>query len=253
MTAPVAKTKGPNLLNELSEFVTKAHRHIEIDDKSISYQKWCREAENVMRVDAAMGSIVKAKLSEAHGDVVRADYWYDNFVKLTKNHSAIAVYQLVTYSNLGYGSKGLQVFREHVDISHGNIGETIWLAIGVGAFQYMNELIKQAQRGKLELPELNMALSQEIAELMAASGTSDDTCAAVIDVAGEVLRKRRLFWLGDHAKFILDKHSNSVLMRFSVEASYKDASRMTMEAAEILIERNLDSSALMIDFVGAHA
>lgn len=206
-----------------------------------------------MRIDATLGSIVKAKIAEAHGDIDRADYWYDNFVKLSKNRSSIAAYQLVTYSNLGYGSKGLQVFREHVDISYGNIGETVWLAIGLGAFQYMNKLIKQAARGKVELPELNLALSQEIANLMAKSGTSDDTCAAIIDVAGEVLRKRRLFWLGNSAKFVLDKHSNSVLMRFSVEASYKDASRMTMEAAEILIERNLDASALMIDFVGVHA
>jgi hypothetical protein len=79
----------------------------------------------------------------------------------------MAVNMLVAYCNLGYGSKALQVFRDHVDISHGNISDTIWLTPGVGAFKYMKHLMEQAKRGNVELPKTNLALSQSVADLLA--------------------------------------------------------------------------------------
>jgi len=248
-----AKTKGDDLLMEISRWVASAHRFLDEGDRSIHVLKWQRSVEDVMRVNAQHGSILKAKLAEYQGDIEQADRWYTNAYRLGLPWHEMAENMLVTCCNLGYGSKGLRIFREHVDISHGNIGRTIWLAIGVGAFHYMNHLITQAARGKVELPTENMDIGRMVSDVVIASGASDDDCSAVIDVAGEVLRRHRLFWLGDRAKFVVDKESRSVLMRFSVDATYRDASSMTMEAAQLLVERNLDASPFMIDFVGVRA
>ncbi len=253
MTTAVLKSKGPELLAEISNFVSKAHCFLLPGDKSIFLQTWIREIEKVMKIDAVHGSLLKAKLGEAHGDIEQVDYWLNNAQRLGVKPYQMAVNMLVAYCNLGYGSKALQVFRDHVDISHGNIGDTIWLTPGVGAFKYMKHLMEQAKRGNVELPETNLALSQSVADLLALSDVSDDACAQVIDVAGEVMRKRKIFWLGDMANFVLDHESSSVLMRFSVDASYQEASAMSTEAVELLIDRNLDTLPLMIDFVGTHA
>ncbi len=253
MTAAVLQSKGPELLSEISNFVSQAHRFLEPGDKSIFLQTWIRDIDKVTKIDAIHGSLLRAKLGEAYGDIVEVEYWFKNARMLGVKPYQMAVNMLVAYCNLGYGSKALQVFRDHVDIAYANIGDTIWLTPGVGAFKYMKHLMEQAKRGNVELPQTNLALSQSVADLLALSDVSDDDCAQVIDVAGEVMRKRKIFWLGDMAEFVLDHESASVLMRFSVDASYQDASAMSTESVELLIDRNLDALPFMIDFIGTHA
>ncbi len=117
----------------------------------------------------------------------------------------------------------------------------------------MKHLMEQAKRGNAELPVKNLALGRSVADLLAQSNVTDEICAQIIDVAGEVMRKHKLFWLGDMANFVLDRESSSVLMRFNIDVTYQGASSMTSEAVGLLIERNLDTVPFMIDFVGTHA
>ncbi len=250
MSVAQLQSKGPVLLDEISFFVAKSHRFLDKNDQSIFLKKWIKEADDVMRVDPIYGSLLKSKLGEVHGDIDKVTYWFNNANRLGVMPHQIATNMLVSYCNLGYGSKALQVLRDHVDISHGNIGEAIWLAPAAGAFKYMKHLIEQAKRGNVELPEKNLALSQEVAELLDKSEVSDAICAQVIDVAGEIMRKHQLFWLGDMAEFVLDREGASVLMRFNVDVTYRNASSMSMEAVDLLIERKLDSVPFLIDFVG---
>lgn len=253
MIAPTPKTKADEILEDIGTYLSTAAHFLDYDDQPFYVKKWLKAANDLMKVDAALGSLVHAKINELHGNLQQIDYWHDNINKLGFRPCTLAGHRIVAYSNLGYASKGLQEFRNHVDISYGNIGQNLWLGIQTGAFQHMKHLINQANRGNIELPEKNVAIGQQIAELMAASGTTDDTCSAIMDVAGEVLRKHRLFWLGEQASYIINDLENLVLMRINVDVTYKDASDMTTEAAHILIEKNLDTAPFMIDFVGVRS
>jgi hypothetical protein len=253
MSAPVAQTKGASLLTQLSEFVAKSKRFLDPKSTSIDVLRWEKEIDAVMRIDAVDGSLLKAKLAEAHGNIDEVERWSRNAINLRASALFTAPHLLVAYSNLGFASRGLQVFRERVDISVGNIGECLWLAPGVGAFHEMTRLLDQAARGNVELPEREeLVQGLEIAEIMSEAGVSDDQCAAIIDVAGEVLRRYGLFWLGPKQEFIVDHVGRSALMQFKVDATYAEASMMSVEAIDLLIERNLDTQPFAINFVGTH-
>jgi hypothetical protein len=254
MSAPLARTKGADLLSQLSEFVAHSKKFLDPQSRSIEVLRWEREIADVMKVNAIEGSFAKAKLAEAHGNIDDVEHWIRNATHLRASLLDTAPNLLVAYGNLGYASRGLKVFRDSVDISRGNIGQCLWLAAGLGAFQVMNQLMLQAERGKVELPERGELMQDlEIASIISKTGVSDDQCAAIIDVAGEVLRKYRLFWLGPQKEFILDRQSSSALMQFRVDANYEDASKMSEEAIKLLIERDLDALPLMINFVGNRA
>lgn len=249
MSVPVALSKGPSLLKEISDFVANSTVYLDPNEKTLHVLRWQREVEAVMRIDSISGSLLYSKIAEAHGDIDGVEKWCNNARLLNSNE--FAEHLIVAYSNLGYASRGLKVFRDYVDISRGNIGSTIRLTSGVGAFQEMVRLLDHVKRGSIDVHESgNLPEIEEIARLMSSLGMSDDSCASVIDVAGEILRKHRLLWLGSKPNFIVDSTSQSVLMRFDVDASYSAASAMSNEAIDLLIARNLDSCPFMIDFVG---
>ncbi len=254
MSAPVARTKGADLLTQLSEFVAHSKRFLDPQSRSMDVLRWEREIADVMKVSAIEGSFAKAKLAEAHGDIEEVERWIRNATHLNAHLLDTAPNLLVAYGNLGYASRGLKVFRESVDIAHGNIGQCLRFAAGLGAFQVMNHLLLQFKRGNVELPkEEDLMQDFEIASLMSKAGVADDQSAAIIDVAGEVLRKYRLFWLGPNKEFILDRQSSSALMQFRIDATYEDASKISEEAIKLLIERDLDALPFMINFVGNRA
>lgn len=247
-------TKGNELLEAINSFVLKATTFVDPNNKPIEYARWNREAEALMRVSVFEGCLVKARLGEILGNVSEVDYWIDNAQKNGATCAELAEHLLVAYCNLGYASKGLNIFRAWVDVQHGNIGQTVRLTPAVGAFQYMNFLFNKAAKANITLNNAeHWPMATEASDVLAKNGIGDDVCAQVIDVAGEVLRKHRLFWTGPQQALLVDGQADAVLMRFNVGVSYAQAAELNLEAIDLLIERDLDNCPFKIDFVGAHS
>lgn len=250
MPAARPLTKAGELLDSLSVLVSSSSRYLDL--ASLDVRRWNRDADALMAVSAPEGSLVKSKLCEAVGDIEGVERWAKNAERLGVSWVTLAEHLLVSYANLGYAGKGLQVFRDCVDVSRGNIGATIRLASAVGAFEQMKTLMNKASKAGISLADAEIwPGTDKVAEAVERAHISDDECAKVIDVAGEVMRKHRLFWTGERHDFIVDSEQPSVLMRFSVDVSYADACSMNLEAIDLLIDRNLDASSFKIDFVGA--
>lgn len=155
------------------------------------------------------------------------------------------------YANLGFASKALEFFNNSVDIKHGNLSQFASNASGIGAFQRSIEIMQQASLAKLELPNLElMTALNEAGVILRDQGVADALCAKIIDVAGEVLRSRKLFWLNPHPAICVNKASRTVAMCMAVDVSPDEAANMTMETATKLIALNLDSAAFYVSFRG---
>ncbi len=247
-------TKGPELLEAINSFVLKATRFIDPQNKPIEFARWNRESDALMRVNVVEGCLVKARLGEIQGDASEVEYWIGNAQKNGVSRSELAEHLLVAYCNLGYASKGLDTLRSWVGVAHGNIGRTLRLTPAVGAFQYMNFLLNAAVKARIELNDAQpWPMASEASAVLTKNGVDDDVCAKVIDVAGEVLRKHRLFWTGPQQPVLVDDQADAVLMRFNVGVSYEQAAALNLEAIDLLIERDLDTCPFKIDFVGVRA
>jgi hypothetical protein len=139
-------------------------------------------------------------------------------------------------------------------VAYGNIGRTVRLTPAIGAFQYMNFLLNTGAKAHITLnDEEQWPMANEASAVLTKNGIGDDVCAKVIDVAGEVLRKHRLFWTGPQHPLLVDGQADAVLMRFNVGVSYEQAAALNLEAIDLLIEKDLDTCPFKIDFVGAYA
>lgn len=246
-------TKGSELLDAISGFVVRASRFMDLQSKPIEFVRWNKEAEALMRANVLEGSLVKARLGEVVGDIAEVEYWIENAQMNGALRSQLAEPLLVAYCNLGYASKGLGTFRDWVDVAHGNIGSTVRLTPAVGAFEYMNSLLSKAAKAHITVEDADLwPMATEASTVLSKIGVTDDVCAKVIDVAGEVLRRHRLFWTGPRQALVVDGKADSVLMRFNVDVSYEQAAALNLEAIDLLIERDLDACPFKIDFVGAH-
>jgi len=247
-------TKVNDLLESINGFVVNATSLVDPHNKPIEFARWSRESDALMRVSVFEGCLVKARLGEVLGDVSEVEYWIDNAQKNGASRAELAEHLLVAYCNLGYASRGLKIFRDWVDVAHGNIGRTVRLTPAVGAFQYMNFLLNTAAKANITLNDGEQwPMASEASTVLAKNGVDDDVCAKVIDVAGHVLRKHRLFWTGPQQALLVDGPADAVLMRFNVGVSFEQAAALNLEAIDLLIERDLDTCPFKIDFVGAYA
>jgi len=88
-------------------------------------------------------------------------------------------------------------------------------------------------------------------DVMPQIGVSDQDVTAMLDVAGEVLRERRLFWLRDRPLVrVVDAGSaSSILYQYVIGASPATVVDLTEEVALRLMAREIDKPGLMFSFL----
>ena len=212
--------------------------------------RWQEEIAKLAKVDRLAAALCGAYLAHMMGDSVRLEHELGVARSLNASHDVLTNCKLTSYSNLLFSSKALEVFRNDVDIRYQNIFANIDLAVLSGAFQYSLHLVKQAESAQLEFPKSFPRYMPIAAQILAAQGVTDDQCASVFDSAGEVLRARRLFWQETEPRVFVNESSGTVSVRFRVDTSPVEASQMTMQTVDKLIERGLDRVPLLISFTG---
>lgn len=224
------------------------------DPSEFQMLRWTDELRKLTKADAKEAYRWQAMLHHMTGNSVEMENSLLNASKLGLHSSEIATDYLTAYANLTMASKALPHYHTGVDIRNGNILDNINVGVAVGLFQRANELLEQATAAKLELPkEFNMDLVKSAAHVLRAKNVTDNVCAQVVDAAGEVLRGRGLFWLGQSPVLILNEVNHTVGLEYRVAVDYAEAALMTMETAEKLIDRDLDTQPFYVTFLGAKA
>ena len=82
---------------------------------------------------------------------------------------------------------------------------------------------------------------------------TDADFAPMLEVAGELLRERRIFpgWTAQIISTDLNDGGPSVLMQYRLGISAEEAAEMNLELVDRLVDRNLDRPGLYVGFVGA--
>lgn len=216
--------------------------------------RWMDELKQLMRANAMEAYRWQAMVHHMTGDSLEMERSLENASRLGLSVSSVADDFLTGYVNLTMATKALPYYRSGIDIKNGNVVGSINIGVAVGFFQRALELLEQVMLAKLELPEeFNVNMVKCAADVLKAQNVNDDLCAQVVDAAGEVMRARKLFWLDQSPVYTINEVSRTVGLQYRVAVDHAEAASMTMETAEKLIERDLDTLPFYVTFLGSKA
>jgi len=249
MTAAKLATIGERLFNQLTQRMRETDRFLSPTDFSVL--RWHEEIGQLAKADPPHASILRSMLAHMMGDVENFERNLDRAGVIGATNMQVAMSKLTGYSNLGFATKALDIYRNFVDIRYQNLDDNLCYAGICGGFQKASTLMKQARLANLELQERGLLTKlSEAAETLSHWPVSDDQCAQVIDAAGEVLREHELFWQETYPRFSVNPKSGTVSMKLRVNATPEFAAEMTMSTADKLIDRDLASLPFYVSFVG---
>jgi hypothetical protein len=242
MSAAQPATIAESLGNELKAWLLAATTYCGEND--FQFKRWAREVEKLLRVDAMAGSVLKAQLFQCTGDVDQSMYWSNNLRKLGDGRKASRL-DSVLLSNCGHFSKAAEL----VDLLNPaeRVAEFPVLFL-IGAF---DELL-EAHNAHLdaEIPEFHHAAQIAVRCRMTLQTLhiSQEHLRKVLDLAGEVLRERRMFFVGQAP--VIHTHEDGLLYQLLVDVEAVDAAALTNEVIVRMVDADLDVPGLAFSFVG---
>lgn len=127
-------------------------------------------------------------------------------------------------------------------------------AVTVGAFSEIALGIKKAQLDSRAITVTKLIpIALKASETLAELGISDAQVALCLDVAGEVMRSRRMLWMGSGPDIYVVPASSgtpAVSIEYRVPISAVDASSMSWELTEKIVDRDLYVPGLSVGFLG---
>lgn len=214
--------------------------------------RWSDELNQLMKANAMEGYRWQAILHHMTGNVGGMELSMQNASRLGLQPSDFSGNLLIGYANLTMATKALPHYQSGIDVKYGNISGGLSTGLAVGLFQRANELLEQLGLAALSAPkEVNMDKVKLATQVLRSQGVTDELCATVVDAAGEVLRERKLFWLDQSPEYFVNDMSCTVGLQYRVSVDHSEAALMTMQTAEKLIERNLDTLPFYVTFLGA--
>lgn len=251
MTALQPQELCDALLNEISKHTVISTHYLTPTDPV--YLGWLDKAETLrgLHLEGAR-AFVMAHIAPVAGNV----YLMESSIGDARRHgienSLIHAAQMFGYTNLAYATKARGAFVQAVDISKSNLSELIHIGVCIGSILRVDELIEQATNARLDLGWPNAPAWKRAAAILKEVCFSDELGAKIIDIVGEVLRPRSLFWLDMHPRVMPDEEQGTVLVRYRVSVTPYEAAKMNGEVVEKLVHAGLDKAPLLVNFVGVN-
>jgi hypothetical protein len=219
-----------------------------------------RLLEALQKVDAQSAFIQWAVLAMLDGDIDEVERNVQRAAKL--GPSGANQQFLFGLSNLAYARRALVVAKEVMKASVPDLSQLLRAALPVGVAVTAAKVIDEAQAaGQVLSPEANAAidLARRISKSLYLAGRNEDELVAMLDVAGESMRARKLLWLNLMPQVIAlsgdegDDSAPGVHYLYHVAVSPRVAAAMTSEVAWRLVEQDIDRPGLSVAFVGSSA
>lgn len=250
MSAPLPIKKADEILNEMGELVILLHRYLSWDDERVI--AW-RD-----RLDAGLVSggrsrtfEVLAMLHHLHGDVDGMDRLYERALAAGASSLEVAADRIPVYLNLGFTSKALSDCRLCYSANNLNIAIGLPFVVASGGFSLAARLIKSAELAKIELSHVSQIQKiMQVAQGASMNSFDDTQYAKVLDLAGDVLRENRLFWLERAPRFSFDAEMRCVGFRYRVGVTPEVATALTNDFTNRLIDTGLIEVPVSVRFIG---
>ena len=187
-------TKATTLVKELNNAIRSAHTYVPQDE--LTFRRYAAEAQKLLKVNAVEGHHVFSVVYSLAGEAEKAIEHIDIALRLT-NEPILWCNKAAILSNLGFFSEAQKAFKKGVSPENRLFGEQLMLGLCIGAFQTILEFETVARRMQLDVNAEQLDRVRRIVSLMDEYSIRDADVGAMLDVAGKILRRERLFFLGE--------------------------------------------------------
>ena len=255
MRAPLALEKKTVLWDETVAYLVA---QTSTDIKShLRWRSLWKSANELSKDDAMSASILCAMLLSAAGDLEGAEYWLRNLEQLGDASRALS-WRMCLLGNQGYASRALElaptVLANPAPVPFAEVAiAASWFGAFTSIVQAVNNAIQQHK--VLVKVTQQVEIARQADHVMSLLGVTESQYAAVLDVAGEMMRARRLAWSETSSFHIIDEAPEQlgILMIYRIHVSPEEASDMNFELASTLVDRDLDKPGLSVSFQGMKA
>lgn len=197
-------TVANDLIAEINRVLTCAHRYLSPDD--LAFRRYLAEANKLLKAKPAEGHNLLGLLHGLTGDYKSAAYHADIAISLSPGDPVFVINKASMLANLGFFSESQKYFKLAAAPEQGIFSGKWQLGVCAGAFHALSEFIVKAQRMQLPLEDINVSLIKQVAQFMDDISLDDARLAAAFDIAGDLLRQQKLFFLGPCPEvFVWDK------------------------------------------------
>jgi hypothetical protein len=233
------KTKVNEIGNEIRELLMASSRYLDRNDFAVRLLlKKCAE---LTKVDAALGHVTTALAHQLYGDAEGMEYHFLNAKRLKPDQDGqFDHFWAQACANLGRFSKAQALLKQTLLPELGFFTYRALLAPPIGAFHLLLEHFDGALRMNVQLPDdFPIDAVRHATTLLDRDGTSDSDVAAMLDLMGEVLRDRQLFFLGYGPKWDVIEHPDLQMVHFlfQVDATPTEVADMNFDLATRIADR----------------
>lgn len=247
MPAPQRATIESSVHDELNRWISTATTFM--DEDSLRFKSFLRTINQLSRADATAAALHRAFVHHCAGDIDESLHWIKNFRHLAPGDQGNASrLEALVLSNLWYFSRA----------SAALVGGSLQTRASVVSILFLvaewDRLVAWSRElPEDELPELHKAASVASECLMTIEHLhiTQDQIRSVLDLAGEVARENRLFFLGEvpHVRALGD----CMLYQLEVDVEPRVAAKMTDRVIDMMIEKDLSFPGFAFAFIGNRA
>lgn len=251
MVAPIPKKVSDVVQDEINEIIGGLPRYLPDDDPRI--MDWRDRLDSGLNNPSTRAEVMLALAVVAHitGDIALADKYFNKALTFGSDAGAVFTQRHASYLNLGFALEAQEYGRRAFEIYKKSRITPLATIAGSGDFEFLSEVLAFLDDIKYDATQLpQYAQLKTIADSYKKLGHSPIDYGKVLDIAGSILRKNRLFWLEQEARFSFDNEMECIGIRYNLDVSTDVALEFTAEFVEQVIALNLDQIPLSIRFIG---
>lgn len=238
MTTPSPATIAGEIQSRLEPYQVAGGAFLVGDN--FDFRSIYQEIRKLIKVDAQMGYLFEAQYFQLLGDVEQARAALAKALKLGYGltYTQVATACLI---NLGFFSEAQEFFKVAGDPKNGSFLSRFHSGLTCGAFNRTFAFLEQAKLMKLDLTMFPADKVIRIKRVLDAAELSDEEIGRVLDVAGEVMRERRTFYLNPAPDVdVADEPWNSspcVYVTFRLSLPHEEVAAMYADLSERLCSK----------------
>lgn len=225
------------------------------DSNTFEVKALLKDADKLTNAVPFAGSLIKAEVHHVCGDVEGFRYWISNARKLGGALHADQS-EMIGLGNLGFFSEAAPLYKKVASVPTGQLGTVFGLGLLLTSFAHMIKAAQAAELAQLQLEGIEgLPLAQKGAAIMTKLELEESQVQAVLDVAGEVLRKHRMFWQqsAPEIRVVDNADGASMLYQLYIGASAQEACRLTDEVIDLMVLRDIDAPGVAFSFLPLEA
>lgn len=187
------QTTGNELVAELNVLLTSARKYGEVDE--VTVKRFEAKAKQLLKVNAVEGHNVLSMLYQLKGDLGRAIEHIDAALNLT-TAALLECNKAAILTNFGKFLEAQRWFASGAKPERGEFTNRWRVGTCSGSWHVLEEFCSTANRLAIDLTDVDQGLIGRVTRLMNENSMTDQDLGRILDVAGSMLRREKIFFVG---------------------------------------------------------